>query len=106
MLFIGKQTYGVVNLDGVEAIEYAAFTGCSNLKNINLGNSLKQIGGKIFGSKYIKTIEIPSSIEEINSGAFTGCSAIERIYIHKKKDEIPGAPWGAVIGDRAIIWDE
>lgn len=105
MLFVIKRTYGVVNLDGVEVIEDNAFAGCSNLKNINLGNSLKKIGSDIFGSEYIKTIEIPSSIEEIKSSAFIGCSGIERIYIHKKKDEIPGAPWGAVIGDRAIIWD-
>ena len=98
-----------IELSGtVEEIERSAFEYDSQLRYINLGNNLKKISGDaIFkGCNSLKTVEIPSSIENIHSGAFSGWNYVEKIYVHKKNGEIKGTPWGAVLGDRAIIWDE
>ena len=93
--------------DSVERIEGAAFYSCTALKNIYLGNGLKEIGGIIFsGCSSLTSIEIPNTIESIASNAFANWPQAKTIRIHKKKGEITGMPWGANLGDRAIIWDD
>ena len=93
--------------DTVEKIEGSAFYQCSSLTSVSLGSHLKQIGDSIFRDcSSLTSIEIPSSIESIDGSAFWDWPQAKTIYIHKKKDEIAGAPWGANLGDRAIIWDE
>ena len=92
--------------DKVKEIGTQAFYAQYYLKNIVLNNVIETIGGSAFGFcvNLIK-IEIPSTIKEIHM-AFESCNNLEEIKIHKSKNSITGAPWGAKIGDRAIIWEE
>ena len=93
--------------DSVETIETNAFSGCTSLTSIYLGNSLKKIGARVFANcSSLTSIEIPGTIDSIDADAFGNWPQAKTIYIHKKKGTIPGMPWGANIGDRAIIWDE
>ena len=93
--------------DSVETIESRAFFGCTTLTDIYLGNNLKKIGNWVLGGcSSLTSIDIPSTIESIASNAFESWPQAREIRIHKPKDSITGKPWGANIGDRAIIWDE
>ena len=89
--------------DKLKEIGTLAFYAQYYLKNIVLNNVIETIGGSAFGFcvNLIK-IEIPSTIKEIHR-AFGNCNNLEEIKIHKSKNSITGAPWGAKIGDRAII---
>ena len=51
-----------------------------------------------------KKIEIGSNIKEINSSAFSAANSLSEVIIHKNKNDISGSPWGNVFGDRAIFW--
>ena len=83
-----------------------AFHNQYNMTNIQLPNKIEKINLSFNYCKGLTKIEIPSSIKEINSGCFDNANNLKEIRIHKKREEITGAPWGCIYGDRAIIWDE
>ena len=91
-----------------------AFYRCKELKEINLPNSVTEIGEeafyfcgieelelptnlKIIGDsaffrcKNLRTVYIPTSVRTIGRWAFHGCSRLERIEIFHDPDEI--GPW-------------
>lgn len=69
--FSGKKSVIEVILpDSIEAIGAYAFEDCSNLKRINLAESLKHIGYKAFYSTGLKEIHVPASVEYIGEYAF------------------------------------
>ena len=80
--------------EGVEAISQMAFMK-TNIVNITLPNSVKNIGFMAFAScANLESITIgsdnSSKLTNIESGAFTGDSKITSVIIHTSKDSIPG----------------
>lgn len=66
--------------DGVTSI--CGFSGCSNLTNITIPNSVTYIGGNSFSNcSSLTNIIIPNSITSITGSAFSGCSSLTDITI-------------------------
>ena len=80
--------------EGVEAISGMAFM-ITNIVNITLPNSVKNIGSMAFAScANLESITIgsdnSSKLTNINSNAFMNDSKITSVIIHTSKDSIPG----------------
>lgn len=59
------------------------------------------------GRLLLKKVEIPSTVKTIANNCFSDATnELEDIIIHNKNGSIPGAPWGAVKGMRAVKWEE
>ncbi|MDD6830231.1 MAG: leucine-rich repeat protein [Firmicutes bacterium] len=70
--------------DSVESIGRYAFTGCSGLETVTLGNRLKTIEYDTFcDCTSLKSIVIPDSVESIEDDAFSGCSSLETVTLGK-----------------------
>ena len=66
----------------VTTIASNAFNGNTNLKYVELPNSLTNIGSSAFSScTGLTNITIPNSVTSIGAGAFKGCSSLESITI-------------------------
>lgn len=71
-----------------EEIEYlitigdSAFTNHSELKNIQLPNTVENIGAEVFaGCTNLQNIDIPSSVTFIGSSCFNGCTRLDGITL-------------------------
>lgn len=67
---------------GVTSIGSSAFSGCSNMTQVSLTDSLKNIGQSAFNEcSNLKEISIPNGITDIYSWTFNNCSNLERVTI-------------------------
>ena len=67
----------------VTALGYAAFSGCTSLKNITIPGSVTHIGDFAFSlCEGLTGIAIPSSVTYIGGGAFYNCSGLADVYSH------------------------
>ena len=65
----------------VTALGYAAFSGCTSLKNITIPGSVTHIGSFAFSvCNGLTRIAIPSSVTYIGGGAFYNCSGLADVY--------------------------
>ncbi len=65
----------------VTALGYAAFSGCTSLKNITIPGSVTFIGSFAFSlCNGLTRIAIPSSVTYIGGGAFYNCSGLADVY--------------------------
>lgn len=73
----------VVVPEGITNISYPfVFDKAKNLKKVTLPNTLKELGGKAFGScKQLEEITIPESVERIRMYAFHHCTRLKRVFI-------------------------
>ena len=68
--------------DSVTYIGYSAFAKCTSLKNILISDSVTGIGWIAFsGCTSLKEIVIPESITSIGRSAFDGCTSLKEIVI-------------------------
>ena len=68
--------------DSVETLGHSAFISCENLKTVDFGNGLKEIGGCAFGScTSLTEIIIPDSVKTVAYHAFSSCNKLERAVI-------------------------
>ena len=97
-----------INEKNIEVTEIAvyAFHAQINMSSIKLPNTIKRMNSSFNYCDGLNNIEIPSSIEYINESCFANSINLREIKIHKKRDELKGAPWSCIYGDKAIIWDE
>ena len=51
----------------------------------------------------LTNINIPESVADIGNNAFYLCNALDTITINKPKDSIAGAPWGAP--NATVVWN-
>lgn len=59
-----------------------AFSRCSGLTSVTIGNSVKTIGYKAFGEcSNLKSVTIGNSVEKIGNSAFYSCSKLESVII-------------------------
>ena len=61
--------------DNIERIGKNAFTGCSNLKAVDLGNSVKIIDANAFSNcTELRRVFLPDSLTILGPGIFENCS--------------------------------
>ena len=66
----------------IKCIEHAAFSGCKNLKRVNLSEGLEIIGADSFSDcKSLETINFPGTLKEILEYAFAGCNSLHDVLL-------------------------
>lgn len=74
--------------DGVTRIEDMAFSGCRNLVEVNLPNSVIEIGKLAFEYCGFKNFIFPNSLKTIERDAFAMCEQLEEIYLPDSLSEL------------------
>ena len=68
--------------EGVTSIGAEAFSGCSGLTSVAIGNSVTSIGGSaFFYCSGLTSVTIPNSVTSIGDSAFWGCSGLTSVTI-------------------------
>lgn len=68
--------------DGITAIGYRTFYGCTSLKKVTIPYGVTSIGHYAFsGCSSLESITIPNSVSEIGSYVFSDCSVIKSVII-------------------------
>ena len=98
--------------NSIEVLPLFAFLGCTNLSEVTIPDSVKTIGGYIFGyfdyshklddAAPIKKLVIPDSVIEIDREAFSGCYYLEEIKLPKNIKEIPRSAFKGCISLKSI----
>jgi len=77
--------------DSVTVVDQNAFEGCTSLKKITIGNSVKEIGAHAFSfAVNLLSLSIPDSVITIGLGAFSGDTLLESVTIGKSLLTIDG----------------
>lgn len=80
--FTGSTVKNVIIQEGVEDIEYEAFSECLLLKSVELPGTLTHISSGAFKEcRSLKKITIPKHVGQIGDGAFKNCVSLEYVYI-------------------------
>lgn len=88
-IFKGCTNLKTINIpQSVTEIEISAFNGCSNLKEITLPNGLKKINSNAFRQTGLETITIPESVEFIGWGSFYGCTNLKSVQLPNNLTQI------------------
>lgn len=85
-------------IEGVEYIGASAFQNCSNLKTVQMANSVKEIGSLAFYyCTSLQNINISIGIKEVPYCCFCGCKSLTKIEFSEDFKE------DVVIGDSAFV---
>lgn len=78
-------------LNGIDVTYVAerAFDSAENIKSINIGENITQIGNFAFVGSSIETVNIANSVEKIGSSAFRACSDLVDITLSENISVIP-----------------
>ena len=72
----------LVITEGIKSISSSAFSYCTGLTSVTIGNGVTSIGLSAFlGCNGLTSVTIPDSVTSIGSDAFYNCSKLENIYI-------------------------
>lgn len=74
--------------DGVQSIEWAAFSDCTELTSVNIPEGVTMIGDSAFSSTGLTSVIIPKGVNSIGCSAFSGCSNLSVVTIHEGITEI------------------
>lgn len=90
-----KLFFGCSNLKEIELAETVvtinklAFAGCTNLETLTIPVRLKLIGAEAFsGCAKIEYLRIPASVEQIETKAFDGCISLRNVLFEGSDTEI------------------
>lgn len=74
---------------GVERIEDEAFSDCFNLYDVDIADSIIEIGSRsFFRCSSLNSIKLPNGIVKLGEGAFSGCTNLCKIDLPKSLKEI------------------
>ena len=81
--FFGSKINKVIFPDSLVRLQKEAFYGCENLKEIDFGNGIEQIGGEgsqdIFSGCAFEKLVFPPQVKEIGINAFYSCGELQEI---------------------------
>ena len=85
--FFGSKISKVVFPDSLVRLQNEAFYGCENLKEIDFGNGIEQIGGAenkhIFSGCPVEKLIFPPQVKEIGISAFYSCGELTEIIFEE-----------------------
>ena len=85
--FSGSKISKVVFPDSMVSLQNEAFYGCENLKEIDFGNGIKQIGGDgnqhIFSGCPVEKLVFPPQVKEIGINAFFSCGKLKEVVFNE-----------------------
>ena len=100
--YVGSETELVLpdNYNGKNyAVYLYAFSGCSKLTSVTIGNGVTSIEYRAFsGCSGLTSVTIPDSVTSIGEGAFFGCTGLTSIVYQGTK-----AQWNAISKDSSWI---
>lgn len=71
----------VVLAEGITRIEAEAFSGCSNLKSINLPSTITGLGDMFVAGSAITEITIPASVDYAEYSWFEDCESLAKLIL-------------------------
>ena len=78
-----------LNVDNDGELSKCAFSHCSNIRSVSLGQKVSAIGTYAFsGCSLIETIDIPDIVTELNDYTFSNCTSLKEIKIKSKMTNI------------------
>ncbi|MGM9879955.1 MAG: leucine-rich repeat domain-containing protein [Bacilli bacterium] len=81
--------------DSVTSIGGGAFSDCTSLSSVTIGNGVTSIGELAFkGCLCLSSIVISDSVTSIGEGAFVGCTSLRSILIPNSVTSIGGGAFG------------
>jgi len=82
-LYNRRNKYVYLDLSGsaITAIPNSAFSNCSSLTSVTIGNNVTSIGESAFFCTGLTSVTIPNSVTSIGYGAFVGCRSLTSVII-------------------------
>lgn len=68
--------------DGIKAIHYSAFEGCTSITSIKLPSNLETLGMSVFRASGIKSITIPAKVTVLSESTFENCKNLSSIELN------------------------
>lgn len=82
--FFGKKLSTVKLPNNLQAIGYAAFAGCYQLRSVTLPATLTHIGDYAFAGSALTSVTLPESVETMGKGVFARCESLTSANINSK----------------------
>ena len=93
--------------NGVDSLDYNAFSSCENALSVSLSEGLKSIGMSAFyGCTNLTGINLPSSVDSIDTSAFQRCSSLQAIEIPERVRKIPFNAFNDCVSLRSVTLPE
>lgn len=94
-----------VNVTGGQIV-YGAFSNCTGLTSVTIGNNVSSIGGNAFNNcSGLTDIIIPNSITWIDDRAFDGCTGLSSITIPASVEVIGSFVFSSCTGLTTVNWN-
>ena len=80
-LFEGCTSLEHVTFEGITELKTNTLTACSNLKRVDLPETLTTIGSGVFMNTGLETVKIPMNVASVDTNAFYLCEDLKSVYI-------------------------
>lgn len=79
--FMNSTASEIILPNTIKAIAGKAFTGCSNLKHLDLPEGIEYLGESCFSQSGLETVSIPGTIRKLSSWCFDDCTNLHSVSI-------------------------
>lgn len=103
VIYYRPSVYEVITEYPVTFIQGTAFSDCTDLSSVTIGDCVEGIGSGAFdGCTGLKSITIPGNVSAIGGNAFRGCSGLTSVIIEEGVTQISGEAFRDCTGMTSI----